>query len=260
MQSWHRCLSLLLCLPATAMALQPLITDDTGTQGAGGKQVELSYARSTEKEAGAKTVSTLLPLVHTYGWTDTLDVYISGSHARFSPSTPDDTRTGAGNPVAGFKWRFFENETSGLSLALKSELRFPVSDRAEDRGLGNAKTNAGAALLLSRETGFGAIHANLVVSSQRFGLAANQAANRDKLWRLSVAPVIDLNERWRIALDTGLVTNPHRAEKPRMGYIEAGIIYAPDKDIEFAAGIIRDVRHQVHQVYSFTGGVTWRFR
>jgi len=260
MQAWRRWLWLAGWLPAGAAAFQPLITDDTGTQGAGGNQLESGYIRFVEKEPGSRTAVTALPLVYTRGLNNVIDVYVGGAYTRFSPQAPEVPQNGAGNTVAGLKWRFFEHEANKVSLAVKSEIRFPVSERAEDRGLGSGKTNAGAALLLTRETGFGAIHANLAYSSQRFTLPVNQDIHRDGLWRLSVAPVIDLTERWRIVFDAGLVTNPHRAEKSRMGYVEAGAIYAPTKDIDLAAGIIRDLDHRGHDVYVFTAGVTWRFR
>ncbi|MGE0560078.1 MAG: hypothetical protein AB7E73_16635 [Burkholderiales bacterium] len=246
-------------LPAVAAAFQPLVTDDTGTQGAGGNQVEFGYTRNVEKEPGTRATTAALPFTYTRGLSDTVDLYAGSSYLRFS-TTPGNAHNGSGNTLAGIKWRFYENAAGKLSLAFKPEIRFAVSGNSEDRGLGNGRTNAGAALLLTRETGFGAIHANLAVDSQRFALPANRAIHRPTLWRLSVAPVFDLDERWRIAFDTGLVTNPHRAEKPRMAYIEAGIIHAPHRNLDLAAGLIRDVDHQGHRVYLLTAGVTWRFR
>jgi len=61
-------------------------------------------------------------------------------------------------------------------------------------------------------------------------------------------------------VDTGLVTNPHRVEKARMGYLELGAIYAPGKDLDLAAGIVRDLDHEGHDVLLLTLGITWRFR
>lgn len=260
MYAWRRWLWLAGWLPVGAAAFQPLLTDDTGTQGAGGHQLEFGYTRFVEKEPGAKSVTAALPFVYTRGLTEALDGYIGGSGVRFRPPAPDNTQNGAGNTLAGLKWRFFEHEASKVSLAFKSEIRFPVSERAEDRGLGNAKFNTEAALLLSRETGFGAIHANLAVRSQRYALAGNQSTHRDALWRLSLAPVFDITEQWRMVFDAGLVTNPHSVEKYRMGYVEAGAIYAPTRDLDLAVGIIRDVNHQGHRVHMVTAGVTWRFR
>jgi len=249
-----------LWLPASAWALQPLITDDTGTQGAGGNQVELSYNRFVEREPGTKAVTVSLPLVYTRGLTEAVDIYLGGSYVQFRPPASDSTGSDAGNLVAGLKWRFFESETGDLSLAFKPEIRFPVSSRAEDRGLGSGKLNGGAALLLTQETGFGAIHANLAVSSQHFTLPENQMIHRSTLWRLSVAPVWDVSEKWKVVVDTGLVTNPHRVEKARMGYLELGAIYAPGKDLDLAAGIVRDLDHEGHDVLLLTLGITWRFR
>jgi len=256
----HRLLFMLACLPCSAAALQPLITDDTGTQGVGGNQVEIAWSRGVEKEPGSTNVTRTLQPVYTRGWTDTLDLYAGGTFLRNSPAAPGTPQSGAGNAVAGLKWRFHEDEKSGFSLAFKPELQLPVSSRAEDRGLGNARTNAAVALLLTQETGFGAIHGNLAFSSQRFRHGSNRDLHRDSLWRLSLAPVFEVTERWRIAFDAGLVTNPHRAEKSGMAYVEAGVIHSPGKDLELAAGLIRDVRHQGHRVYQATIGVTWRFR
>lgn len=247
------------CLPAAAAAFQPLVTDDTGTQGAGGNQLEFGYTRNVEKEPGTRAITAALPFTYTRGLTNAVDVYAGGSYLRFS-TTPGNAHNGSGNVLAGIKWRFYEHDAGKLSLAFKPEIRFAVSGSAEDRGLGNGKTNAGAALLLTRETGFGAIHANLAVDGQRYALAGNRAVHRAMLWRLSVAPVFELDERWRIAFDAGLVTNPHRAEKPRMAYVEAGVIHAPHRNLDLAAGLIRDVDHQGHHVYTLTAGVTWRFR
>ena len=180
-RSWRSWLWLAGWLPAGVAAFQPLVTDDTGTQGAGGNQVESGYTRFVEKEPGTKAITASLPFVYTRGLTDAVDVYVGGSYVRFGPPAPEGAQNGTGNPLAGLKWRFFEHEPGKVNLAFKSEIRFPVSDRAENRGLGNGKSNAGAALLLTRETGFGAIHANLAVSSQRFTLPGNQAAHRDTL-------------------------------------------------------------------------------
>lgn len=256
----RRLLLALVWLPCTASALQPLITDDTGTQGAGGNQFEIAWNRSIEKEPGSTNILRSMRPVYTRGWTDTVDLYAGGALLRSSPAAPGTPQSGAGNGVAGLKWRFHEDAKNRFSLALKPEMQFPASARAENRGLGSAAGNASIALLLTQETGFGAVHANLAFASQRFRNHTNRDLHREGLWRLSLAPVFKVKERWRIALDAGLLTNPHRAEKPGMAYVEAGVIYSPDADLELAAGLVRDVRHQGHRVYQATVGVTWRFR
>ena len=52
-------LSLLAIVSPPALALQPLITDDTGTQGSGGNQIELAYSGFRQKMSGSKCKWTL---------------------------------------------------------------------------------------------------------------------------------------------------------------------------------------------------------
>lgn len=246
-------------LASPAAAYQPLITDDTGTQGRGGNQLEFSYIRTDDKEAAGTTVTRTFPVVFTRGSTDTLDFYAGASYVRFrSPSQPSGN--GAGNSVAGLKWRFYDDPSGKSSLALKPELRIPVSKRAEERGLGSGRMNASAAVLLTQGTRFGTVHANVAVSTNDFGLQGNRNAQRNALWRLSVAPVWELSETWEIALDAGLVTNPQKAERALMAYVELGVLYLVSKDLDFSLAVLRELKHAGHSVTSGIVGCTWRFR
>ena len=126
-------------LPAVASAFQPLVTDDTGTQGAKGNQVEAAYNRTVDKVSGTKAVTQEVPLVFTRGFTDALDLYAGVGYQRIEPPAPGTEERGWGNPAVGAKWRFYENEASKLSFALKPEVQFPVSDSREAQGLGTEK-------------------------------------------------------------------------------------------------------------------------
>jgi hypothetical protein len=245
--------------PVLASAFQPLVTDDTGTQGAGGNQLELSYSRFVEKEPDLRATLETLPLTYTRGLTEALDIHAALTYARFQ-RTEEPEASGAGIPSIGLKWRFYESQPDKLSLAVKPEIRRAFSSSAEDRGLGNGPLNGGVALLLKQGTGFGAVHANLSVNTFRFALDENRELHRDILWRLSVAPVFELAADWKVALDAGLITNPHKAEKATMGYVEIGAIYSRGKDLDFALGLISDVFHAGHRVHAATAGVTWKFQ
>jgi hypothetical protein len=246
-------------LSSAASAFQPLITDDTGTQGARGNQVELAYNRTVEKEPGARETAQDVAFVFTRGITDALDIYAGIAAQRLKPEGSEITR-GLGNPAVGAKWRFFESEARGLSLALKPEVRFPVSSGREARGLGTGRTSYGVGLLGTQEMPFGAVHANAVVDRVRYDDSAIEAAERSTLWRLSVAPVWDVAERWKLALDAGITTNPSRSESSRMGYVELGAIYSPSKDLDVAVGVIRNVSDGAARTTRGTVGVTGRFR
>ncbi len=247
-------------LPTAVAAFQPLVTDDTGTQGAGGNQLEAAYNRTSNKRAGAKAVTHEIPLVYTRGITDALDIYAGGTRLSIAPPAPGATERGWGNPVLGAKWRFYDNESGKLSFAFRPEIQFPVSDNREARGLGTARTSYGAGLLMTQETGFGVLLANLTMDRSNYQDDAFNTAGRRTVTRLSVAPVWDVAADWKLALDSGVMTNPDRAEKQRMAYVELGAIYSPGKDLDFALGVIRNTGDGDVRTTQVTMGVTWRFR
>lgn len=93
-----------------AFAFQPLVTEDTGTQGERGNELEVSIDGDRTKEAGETTRTWTLPFTYTRGIIDTLDVFAGISHIRIS--SPGARASGAGNPVLGAKWRFFDSEAT----------------------------------------------------------------------------------------------------------------------------------------------------
>jgi hypothetical protein len=80
------------------------------------------------------------------------------------------------------------------------------------------------------------------------------------LYRLSVAPVFELSPMWRVALDAGVTTNPDKARRARMGYVELGAIWQPHEDLEIALGWIARLGDGEPRGRTLTGGLTWRFR
>jgi hypothetical protein len=253
-------LATLFLLPAVASAFQPLVTDDTGTQGAGGNQVEAAYNRTVDKAPGTREVTHEVPLVFTRGVTDALDLYAGLSNQRIVPTAPATVEHGWSNAFFGAKWRFYDDEASKLSFAFKPEIQFPVSKSKEARGLGTARTSYSVNLVMTQETGFGAVHANLVAAQVNHADDALNAAERRAHYRLSVAPVWDVAEGWKLALDAGLTTNPDLAASARMGYVELGAIYSPGKDLDLALGIVRNIMDGDISTTQATVGITWRFR
>jgi hypothetical protein len=242
-----------------AFAFQPLVTDDTGTQGTGGNQIEAAFNWSRDTLPGEKEIARGVPLVYTRGITETLDLYVGSTYQRISASA-SPTERGWGNTAFGAKWRFYENEARKVSLALKPEIRLPVSESREARGLGAARTGYAAAFIVTQQTAFGAVHANLAAERLRHEDPAPAAAERGTRYRLSVAPVWDVSERWKVAFDTGIATNPDPAARRYLAYAELGAIYAPVKDLEIALGVIRNFRDGEVRTTQATLGLSWRFR
>lgn len=236
----------LCCLPLSSQAYHPLISDDSGTQGAGGNQLEVGFDRVDEVGGAARA----LGLTYTRGLTDSLDAFIGSAYQTSVPK-------GWGNVGVGLKWRFYENEASKLSLALKPEVLLPVSDADEALGLGNGKTSYGLTFIVSLETGFGELHFNLETARSNF--ADNTISDRKNFWRASAAPVWAVAEGWKLALDLGLQTNADPTEDAAMGFAEVGVVYSPNDQFDFSLGILRDLMDGPADTTTATAQVTWHF-
>jgi hypothetical protein len=248
-----------LVLTRPAAAFQPLITDDTGTQGAGGNQIEFLVERERTRAGAQAAQSTTLPLVFTRGLTDTLDVSAGISRVRARDSSAGLNANGAGNPVLGAKWRFLEYETSRTSFALKPELLLPVSEAGEANGLGTGKLSWALTLIATREVAFGAVHANLAAGRLRFRYPASPASTT---LSLSIAPVWDIAPGWKLALDLGYASEGAGGVTTRSRFVGFGAIYSPSEDLDFALGAFRTTTSSEPRARTdlATAGITWRFR
>ncbi len=242
------------------LAFQPLITDDTGTQGAGGNQFEIALDRQEVDSAGDWTKTRTVPLVYTRGISDTLDAYVEVSHVHIRSTIVASDAEGHGNSAVGLKWRFYDDAAHKLSVAFKPELQLGVSTDAERRGLGSGRNVYSGLIIATQGTGFGAVHVNYGFTRASYALEANRNANRHWLHSLSVAPVFEVAEGWNLALDLGVTTNPDRTQRARMGYAEFGVIWSPRNDLDLALGLIRHIGDGEPRSTVLTAGVTWRFR
>ena len=250
---------------APAAAFQPLVTDDTGTQGTGGNQLEIAYARQRQTTSGSveRVVTRTNPLVIARGIGDTLDLYLGAASQRIATTDAGGGTTqesGWGNVAIGVKWRFFEDEKSGFSLGVKPEVQWPVSDDKEMRGLGAGRASWGTALLASQKTGFGELHFNLAAGHTGYALESSRAANRSGQWRASVAPVWQVAEKLKLAIDFGIMTNPDRTKRANKAFALLGAVYSPGEDVDIAFGLSRE--NQGNEVTAVQGqvGLTWRFK
>lgn len=247
-----------------AYAFQPLITDDTGTQGSAGNQLEFSLNQDRAKTAGETVRVQTLPLFYTRGLTETLDVFAGLGYTRIRSSIPGANASGAGNPSFGVKWRFYENEESKTSFAVKPEVLLPASAGREDAGLGTGKTSGNLTLILTQDVPFGAIHLNAGVGRDRY---RDTSINPDTTTtRVSIAPVWDVGDQWKLALDMGTESARHSgfsaASRIRSNFVELAAVYSPSKDIDFALGLLRssDNASPRTTTHVATAGTTWRFR
>ncbi len=244
---------------ASSWAFQPLMTDDTGTQGLGANQLEVSFSDDRVEQAGVAYSSRVLPLTYTRGLSETLDISLAVNHTHLnSDALGTDFVSGNGNPSVGLKWRFYENETSKTSLALKAELGLAVSREQEALGLGNGRGYYTLTAILMQETSFGALLVNLASGQVRY---SDTVANPDvTLLRVSLAPVWQVNEQWKLALDMGSARESAAGKQSYRRFIEIGAVYSPGKDLDIALGFISRQDDNSSSNKGITGGISWRFR
>jgi hypothetical protein len=238
-----------------ALALQPLVTDDAGTQGRGGNQIEFSLDLERAREEEDSTHTRAIVFTYTRGITDSVDAFFEASNVRVR-SDPLPPTSGNGNPVIGAKWRFLEAGTT--SLAFKPEVLLPVSRARETRGLGNGRISAALTLVASHEVGLGEMHANVGVARDRFDEPATPAGTT----RLaSVAAVWNVAARWKLALDLGYEAEKAGGIKTTSRFAGLGVIHLPVESIELALGVFRstDTAQPRARTKSATVGVTWSF-
>lgn len=243
-----------------ASAFQPLVTDDTGTQGTGGNQLELSFNQYRAMGPAGTDQLLSLPVGYTRGLTETLDVFAGFRYIQIRSSTSWGDASGSGNPSFGAKWRFYENDGSKTSFAIKPEVFFPVSSVGEGSGLGTGKASGNLTLVLTQEVPFGAIHVNAGAGRYRW---RDSLTNPDTTTACaSISPVWDNAEQWKLALDMGVESASAGDVKIRSRFVELGAIYSPSKELDVALGVLRVSFNQSAQPATqvATAAITWRFR
>jgi Putative MetA-pathway of phenol degradation len=232
-----------------AWGAHPFITDDSGTQGAGGWQLELLVQRDHHVHAAATAAvpvqqrgrSLLFNSVLTYGLLENLDVavglnYLSHRDSRVAAGATDGA-SGATDSTLELKWRFLEK--NGFSMALKPALSLPSGD--EKRGLGSGRTFWGANLIAGYEAGPWTWLGNVSYFHRRYGLAQDAAGNRAQLWRVSTGAAYAPRAGVKLVGELGVRTNEARGDPFLPGrharFAMLGVVCSPSKTIDLDVGL-----------------------
>lgn len=223
-------------LPAVACvvahAAHPLITEDTGTQGMGRTQIELTVEHAHDHDNGVQEQSWRYAAVTTYGLQDTLDVLVTVPYV--GERVDDDTvrrASGIGDVGLDLKWRFYE--AAIWSAALKPGLVLPTGD--DGRGLGAGRLGYGAYLVTSADLAPWVVHLHVGYLRHR-----NTLGERHGIRHFSLAATRDIG-RWRIVADIGTTTAADRTHTRDSAFLLGGIIYALQSDIDLDAGYKRSL-------------------
>jgi hypothetical protein len=253
-----------LSLLSPAHAFFPFVTDDTGTQGAGGNQIEISYEFNKSTNAITDVdgnfiedqlgTSNAWPLTYTRGLSENIDIFIGT--ARQTTAVKGWQSTGI-----GLKWVFAGDQSQGWSAAIKPVIVLPTSQNMQDKGLGPAKTNTNVTLISSYLTDTYEWHFNAGYASNRQVMNSDTEAERQNIWSVSVAPVLVLNPQWKVGLDVGLQTNPsYNSQHSAFG--ELGLLYSPIENLQLGLGVIYSpdlkAKNKAYS-YTLTTGLAYQF-
>jgi hypothetical protein len=246
-------LSFLLAALATspALAIHPLVSDDAGTLGRGGFQVEVSAHLERDSSGGdtldrVETAPTFL-----FGLSDRLDVVASVPFAslRAHGDSGDSRASGISDASFEAKWRFFESKR--VSFALKPGLSVPTGNRGA--GLSSERFGQSIALLASVPTRFAAFHANA-----GYAHSDNVAGERKDVWSASLGSEIPVSGRMRLALDVGAERNAEIRSSHHPAFVLGGLIFKAFEGVELDVGYKRQLT-ETETDHAFMAGAAFGF-
>ena len=217
------------CASPAAYALHPLITEDAGTQGSGGMQIELNAMHERDRDGDTTTRQFGPTVALTYGVVDTVDVFVAIPYLQLQSDSPGASVRSSGwsDPGLGFKWRFYDQDN--LSIAIIPAVLFPLGD--DTRGLGKGRTGYSLPFVFTRQWDGFAFHTHVAVSGNR-----NTVGEREHLWHASLAIEHQLTEPLKWVLDLGADRNPDPTRNLHPAYLLGGMVYSIGQ-VDLSAGI-----------------------
>jgi hypothetical protein len=246
-----------------AYAAHPLITDDTGTQGTGKFQIEITGEFSSDeenvpgttiKETGGEIAAAL-----SYGISENIDLVVGMPYQWYAVKESGvkvADGDGIGDMSVELKWRFLDTGEEGTSLALKPGISIPAGSEKEGFGTGAV---SGGVMLIATHTGKpGTLHANLGYSRVGYGTEENDEVSRNDIWHASLAGELNMTETLRAVADIGIGTNGDKSSDTHPAYLIGGVICSLNDDMEIDLGVkcgLNDAETDT----AFLAGYTARF-
>lgn len=223
-----RALAVAAAAAGPAHAAHPLLTEDTGTQGQGRFQLELTADRTRDQPPGQSAREVLGGTVLSVGIADAVDLQLGLPWLRVHAHDAAGHHADRGllDASLDLKWRFYEH--GPLSLGFKPGITVPSGDAG--RGFGAGRAGAGALLILSWAPGPLAVH-----SHAGYRRNENTVGQRTSLGHLSAAVTWEVSERLKLVADASADTDPDRGSRASVRYAILGLIYSvtPDFDLDF---------------------------
>ena len=222
--------SVLVALAASgpAHAAPPLITEDTGTQGKGAFQLEVTIEQARQSRSGTSYDGTETSVVLNYGVAEDIDLQFIVPYLHLTEKTAAGRTVTKGvlDAYLNLKWRFYERDT--LSFAVLPSLIVPTGAA----GLSSERVNPGARLIASYEPGAFAVHAD--GGYRNFD---NVQGLREHLYHLSAAMMYTLHDTLKLVADQSGETSPDPASSNSVRYTTLGAIWLFAPGVGIGCGV-----------------------
>jgi Putative MetA-pathway of phenol degradation len=230
-----------------ARGAHPLLTEDTGTQGAGHAQLELTHDLSYTKDESTNTREQRINAVLSIGLADNLDVIATLPHERLTDrlAATDATVKGFSDMEIAAKWRFYDE--GPLSFALRPGLGLPTGDDDEGLSTGHASPSLFAVMTYADDPW--AFHVHLGYTRH----IHDGSDERNHIYHASVAAEYRLGESLRLVGDASFESNTARAGHPNVGSMVLGLVYSITRNLDFDLGYRRGLTHPAADSAWLTG-------
>lgn len=233
--------------PLTAWGAHPLLTEDTGTQGTGHFQLELTQDLSTMKNESTNTRERRINAVLSAGLTDNLDVIAVLPHDQLTDrlATPDATISGFADMEIAAKWRFYDE--GALSFALRPGLGLPTGE--DDKGLSAGHVTPSLFAVMTYTGKPWTCHLHLGYTRN----IHDGPDERNHIYHASVAAEYALGESLRLVGDASMESSREGSGHPNVGSVVLGFVYSATPDLDFDFGYRKGLTHPAADSAWLTG-------
>jgi hypothetical protein len=272
-----------LFLIGQAQAFEPLNTDDAGTVKKDGNQIEMyfySINKVDQPTGSGQDLSSpgseflgpgsanAFPFTYTRGISENVEIALG---TQYNATPRANNYSPFSNYNLNAKWRFWGEEGDSLNLAVKPILQFPVSKQQQVVGFGQAAFNYGGTFIASYYFSE-ALEAHVNMGYMRSPYNVNylnggsSSPLRLNIYSASIAPVWNVMDGLRLALDFGVQTNPSATEQQSTMYGMFAAIIGLSESIDFGISMMRSAQNTGLVLVGngpnstrLDTGITWRF-
>lgn len=264
-------------------AFEPLNTDDAGTVKKNTNQIEQYFYAinqvNQDPGLGEDSVSPgqdfigpgsskAFPFTYTRGVAEDIEMAFG---VQYNATPRESYYSPVSNYTLNAKWRFWGEEGEDWNFAVKPILQFPVSKQQQVAGFGQAAYNYGGTLIASHYLNDALeVHINATYMKSPYNVnylnGGSASPMRQNILSASIAPVWNVIDGLRLAIDIGAQTNPPSTEQQSVMYGMIAAIIGLTKSLDFGISMLRSASNSSIVINGdgpnttrLDVGLTWRF-